>query len=252
MERFNVIQDIAIQLGLEQVENSWIKTLGIYLEIEQEEGPDDYEQRVFTAAIANNEVNIPINPLLITRRDGVDFNDQTAVYNFTGNGVSLLNTGGDIVNINIPGIGLEPKYHFIGMVDINYGSVSWRSRKPGTNTPGPSLNKVGYSYPLIIVEPTLTRVSKGHVRIEWPGAGSPFTFGYSLLKVSWNNTEGATHWAFHNYADLTTQASVDLYTQIMSLTPTAHFDGYNTGTLMNADYTGWVTIELIRYPSHLD
>jgi len=61
MERFNVIKDIAIQLGLTQVENSWIKTLGAYLGVTEVPGGDDYEQRVFTAAVSNSAPGIGTN-----------------------------------------------------------------------------------------------------------------------------------------------------------------------------------------------
>ena len=56
MERFNVIQDICEKLGLTQINNSWIETLGAHLNIPQIPGNDNYEQTVFVEAISNSEV----------------------------------------------------------------------------------------------------------------------------------------------------------------------------------------------------
>jgi len=56
MERFNVIQDICEKLGLTQINNSWIETLGAHLNIPQIPGNDNYEKTVFVEAISNSEV----------------------------------------------------------------------------------------------------------------------------------------------------------------------------------------------------
>lgn len=53
MERFDVIKDICVELGLTQIENSWIKTLGGYLGVPAAAG-DDYERRVFVELYRSN------------------------------------------------------------------------------------------------------------------------------------------------------------------------------------------------------
>ncbi len=117
MERVNIIKDICQQLELVQIDNSWIKTLGAYLNVAELPGSDDYEQRVFTAAISNTNIVIPAFTL-ITEDHGNQFNLNTIGYNFTGNGVSLTNSLDNIVEINIPGGGGVIPSGLFGISDL--------------------------------------------------------------------------------------------------------------------------------------
>jgi hypothetical protein len=102
MERVNVIKDICQNLGLQQIQNSWIKTLGDFLSIPELPGGDDYEQRVFTAAISNSNIVIP-PATFITEDHGNLITTQTLGYLFTGDGVTLTSNPDDTVTIDIPG-----------------------------------------------------------------------------------------------------------------------------------------------------
>ncbi len=56
MNRVDVIKDVCVQLGLPQLYNSWVRTLGTYLNVLEQPGLDDYEQRVFVALFPNGTI----------------------------------------------------------------------------------------------------------------------------------------------------------------------------------------------------
>jgi hypothetical protein len=136
MERFNVIQDICEKLGLTQINNSWIETLGAHLNIPQLPGNDNYEQTVFVEAISNSEVSALPYRSLVGSVTQVGTDDPTLVilqndFNVTftiarsSTGVYQLSDFSTIIT-NIPG-DLDKLYLYLGNPDgqQDEGTSAW-------------------------------------------------------------------------------------------------------------------------------
>ena len=166
MERVNVIKDICQNLNLTQIENSWIKTLGNYLNITELPGGDDYEQRVFTAAISNSDVTIPASSIdfygVLTQNASSSILDATQL-TFVG-GIELKGSG-----VNAKAILNTPRFILRGYVSQSgTGVPTWitkiLNRENGVQgNEGPVIN----TFPNVGGQPVWTRDNVGYYRLEW-------------------------------------------------------------------------------------